>query len=241
VADQKTVAQSIRKPLNSRLVQELVTYLEQFILPRRQERFRQVLSYRTAHIRIVLEDIYQEHNASAVLRSCDCFGVQHVHFIENRNRMRVNDEVAMGSSAWLDIHRHREAENNTTLALRQLKQQGYRIVCTSPHQGGFTAETLPVDKKFALVFGTELEGVSQEAQAMADDFVAIPMFGFTESFNISVCAALCMYDLVRRIHLTVQGWQLSETERAATYLSWLKASIDQGDKIAGDFLNKKKS
>lgn len=220
--------------------EDLPKYLEQFISEQRVSRFREVLSQRTGHMRVVLEDIYQGHNASAVLRSCDCFGVQHVHFIENRNKMRLSEDVAMGSSNWLTIHRHRDTGNNTRNAISVLKNKGYRIVCTSPHAQGFTLETLPVDRKFALVFGTEMNGISADAADLADAFVTIPMFGFTESFNISVCAALCMHDLIRRIKSTVPSWQLDEEEKKEVYLSWLRSSIDHSEAIVADYLNNKK-
>jgi tRNA (guanosine-2'-O-)-methyltransferase len=219
---------------------ELITYLEQFVSEKRKVRFKEVLANRTAHLTVVLENIFQSHNASAVLRSCDCFGVQHVHFIENRNTMKVNDEVAMGSSAWLNIHRHREKENNTLACLRQLKEEGFRIVVTSPHKKSHTPANLPLDQKVALVFGTEMEGVSPEAMSMADDFLCLPMYGFTESFNISVCAALCMYDLSRRIRQEVPSWQLGEAEQTNTYLSWLTNSIDHSEAIIRDYRSKKK-
>ena len=219
---------------------ELITYLEQFVSERRLQRFEEVLSHRTSHMHVVLENVFQSHNASAVLRSCDCFGIQHVHFIENRNRLRISEEVAMGSSSWLNIHRYHEQENNTTAALSHLKANGFRIVVTSPHKKGYTPATLPVDKKFVLVFGTELEGVSQEVLEKADDYLSLPMYGFTESFNVSVCAALCMYDLSRRIRTEVPHWELTGSERSEVYYSWLLASIDHSEAIVKDFLQKKK-
>jgi tRNA (guanosine-2'-O-)-methyltransferase len=219
---------------------ELITYLESFISEKRKQRFEEVLQNRTNHLCVVLENIFQAHNASAVLRSCDCFGVQHVHFIENKNSLRISDEVAMGSSTWLNIHRHRAAEDNTRKTLEELKKQGYHIVVTSPHKNGFTPATLPVDKKIALVFGTEQEGLTPDALQSADDFLTVPMFGFTESFNISVCAALCMYEITSRIRANVPDWHISEPERSEILLSWLKASIDHSDAIVDRYLNKKK-
>lgn len=221
-------------------VQELITYLEQFITEKRKLRLREVLVQRTAHLQIVLEDIYQSHNASAVLRSCDCFGVQHVHFIENRNSLKVNEDVAMGSGNWLSIHRYRNNEDNTRTALESLKNAGYRIVVTTPHRRSYQPANLPVQQKTALVFGTEMQGATSVAMEMADDYLCIPMFGFTESFNVSVTAALCMYELTGRIRNSVSNWQLSQQEQEEIYLSWLKNSIEQGELLARDFLQKKK-
>jgi tRNA (guanosine-2'-O-)-methyltransferase len=177
---------------------ELISYLSAFISEKRKARFDQVITQRMGHLRIVLENMYQAHNASAVLRSCESFGIQHVHFIENRNHLRISDDVAMGSSNWLSIHRHNDTENNTVNTLRHLKSLGYRIVATTPHKDDCTIDQLPVDGKLALVFGTEIDGISPEVFEHADEFVKIPMYGFTESFNVSVCAALCMYELTTR-------------------------------------------
>lgn len=218
----------------------LINYLSQFISEKRKARFDEVIAHRTNHLRIVLEDLYQAHNASAVLRSCDCFGVQYVHFIENRNKFKISADVAMGSSNWLSITRHNEQEQNTVSALRQLKQQGYRIVATTPHTNDVTLSELPVDRKLALVFGTEIDGITDAVRQEADEFVRIPMFGFTESFNISVCAALCMYELTTRIRRDVPQYLISEEERATIYLDWLKNSIEKSDAIIDLYYKEKK-
>jgi tRNA (guanosine-2'-O-)-methyltransferase len=214
---------------------ELITYLEKFITEERKNRFSQVLSERMGHLRIVVENIFQGHNASAVIRSCDCFGIQHVHFIENRNQLRINDDIALGSSNWVSIHRHNEKENNSVSAIQQLKAQGYRIVATTPHRNDCTISELPVDQKMALVFGTELEGISEEVISSADEFVKIPMYGFTESFNISVSAALCMYELSTRIRKTVPDYHLTDAEKQDVYFNWLRNSIDFSEAIIRDY------
>jgi tRNA (guanosine-2'-O-)-methyltransferase len=210
---------------------KLIAYLTEFISPRRKERFDEVMKHRTNHLHIVVEDLFQGHNASAVLRSCDCFGVQYVHFIENKFKMKVNNDVALGAEGWVSIKKYNGEENNTRACLQQLKNQGFRIVATTPHKNDVTIDQLPVDKKIALVFGTELDGISQEVSDMADEFVKIPMYGFTESFNISVSAALCMYELTTRIRKTVPNCCLSEEEKTNIYLDWLMNSIDQSEAI----------
>jgi tRNA (guanosine-2'-O-)-methyltransferase len=227
--------------MSPELKQELIEYLSTFISEKRKQRFDGVISHRTDHLRIVLENMYQAHNASAVLRSCDCFGIQHVHFIENRNTLRISDDVAMGSSNWLTIHRHNKQAENTVAALMELKQKGYRLVATSPHQNDRLITELPVDQKMALVFGTEIDGISQDVIRLADDFVRIPMYGFTESFNVSVCAALCMYELTKRIRENVPGFLLSQEERTDVYFEWLRTSVEHGDALITNYLDKKKS
>ncbi len=225
--------------MDQALKTELSNYLSSFISDTRKKRFDEVIAQRTGHLRIVLENVYQDHNASAVLRSCESFGIQHVHFIENRNSMRISDDVSMGSHKWLSVHRHNQGENNTVETLRRLKQQGYRIVATTPHKNDCTIDALPVNKKLALVFGTELTGITPDAISEADEFVKINMYGFTESFNISVCAAICMYELSSRIRKQVPNYLLNEAERADIYFDWLKNSVDQSEALISDYLRKK--
>lgn len=218
---------------------DLINYLCTFISEKRKIRFDEVIAQRTNHLRIVLENVYQGHNASAVLRSCESFGIQHVHFIENRNHLKISDDVAMGSSNWLTIHRHNSTKNNTVEAIQHLKSIGYRIVATSPHKNDFTIDKLPVDKKLALVFGTEIDGISQDVFDHADEFVNIPMYGFTESFNVSVCAALCLYELTTRIRKDVKNYLLSEDEKTEVYFDWLKNSVDKSSALIENYLKAK--
>ncbi|MGZ3920771.1 MAG: TrmH family RNA methyltransferase [Bacteroidia bacterium] len=220
--------------------QALLEYLKSFVSDERLKRFDEVIAERIGHMHIVLEDIYQAHNASAVLRSVDCFGIQNVHFIENKNNMKISADVAMGSSNWLTIHRHTKAENNTRETLLHLKNLGYKIVATTPHKDDYTIDTLPVNDKIALVFGTEIDGITPDVYELADEFVKIPMYGFTESFNISVCAALCMYELTTRMRKTVKNFSLSEDEQTDVYLEWLKTSIDSSEGLIDNYRKMKK-
>jgi tRNA (guanosine-2'-O-)-methyltransferase len=215
--------------------QTLINYLSGFVNERRKERLREVLSERTRHLTIVLEDIYQGHNASAVLRSCDCFGIQDVHFIENKNTMKISDDVAMGSYQWLTINRIQSYPNNSLQCITELKKKGYRIVATTPHANDKNISELDINTPLALVFGTEITGVSQTVLEQADEFVKIPMYGFTESFNISVCAAICMYELSNRLRKSGISYKLPEQEKDAVYLEWLKASIRRSDAIVNAF------
>ena len=218
---------------------ELIKYMEGFVSERRKGRLQEVLAERTRHMTVVLEDVYQAHNASAVLRSCDCFGVQDVHFIENRNKFKISEDVSMGSTQWLTINKYNTEENNTANCIKELKSKGYRIVATTPHKDDCTIAELDVSKPFALVFGTEIDGISETVFEMADEFVKIPMYGFTESFNISVCAALFMYELTTRIREQKIPYQISEKEKEEIYLEWLKASVAKSDLIIKEFYNKK--
>lgn len=206
---------------------ELIEYLSACITPERNQLFEKVLSQRTSYITVMLEDIFQPQNASAVLRTCDCFGIQHVHAIENRNTFTVDTEVAMGASKWLSIHKYNQTENNSLEAIRNLKSKGYRIVATTPHKNDLLLPDFDLTKgKAALVFGSELPGISDIIKNEADEFLKIPMYGFTESFNISVSAAVILFHLTEKLK-TIPGidWQLTQEEKYEVKLHWLRNTL----------------
>jgi tRNA (guanosine-2'-O-)-methyltransferase len=215
---------------------ELISYLSNLISDNRKEKFNEVLHCRTRYISVVLEDIYQPHNASAVLRSCDIFGVQDIHIIENRNTYTVNPDIALGSAKWLSLHKYKNNDNNTLTCLKSLKEKGYRIVATSPYEKYPTLDELSIEQPIALVFGTELTGISDTIVKHADEFVRIPMYGFTESFNISVCAALCLHTLINKLHKSDKSWKLNDDEKDEILLQWLKKTIKKADIIEKNFM-----
>jgi tRNA (guanosine-2'-O-)-methyltransferase len=179
--------------------------------------------------------VYQTHNFSAVLRSADIFGIQTTNFIENRNKYKISEDVSMGSTQWLTLNRYQHHENNTKACLTDLKAKGYKIVATSLHKNSVSLQKLDISKPTAIVFGTELTGISTDVEEMADEFVKLPMYGFTESFNISVCAALCMYELSTRLRKEVPNFELNTSEKEDIYIEWLKASIKKHDLIIKEF------
>jgi tRNA (guanosine-2'-O-)-methyltransferase len=216
----------------------LTQYLEGFVSERRLGRLKEVLQERTNHLTLVLEDVYQTHNFSAVLRSADIFGIQSINFIENRNKYKISEDVSMGSTQWLTLNRFQHHENNTVTCLNDLKAKGYKIVATSLHKNSVSLQELDVSKPTALVFGTELTGISKDVEDMADEFVKLPMYGFTESFNISVCAALVMYELRQKLQKEIPNYGLTDTEKEEIYIDWLKASIRKHDLIIKEFDDK---
>jgi len=216
--------------------QALLNHLLKFITVKRNSLFDKVLSKRTRHITVVLEDIYQSQNASAVLRSCDITGIQDVHIIENNYEYAVNPDVALGSFKWLNLIKYSEHNTNTIAAFNKLRSEGYRIVATTPHKNDQTLEDIPLDKKVALVFGTELTGLSTTAIENADEYLNIPMFGFTESFNISVSAALILYNLTNKLRNSAIEWHLTEEEKLDIKIEWAKRTIDRSDVMVRHFL-----
>lgn len=220
---------------------DLLKYLEGYLTDRRRNLFDRVLEYRTRYMTIVLEDIFQPNNASAVLRSCDCFGVQDVHIIENRNEYVVDREVSMGSHKWLNLLKYNKEEHNSGAAIKDLKEKGYRIIATSPHSNDVDLYDFKPEKgKFALFFGTELTGLSDQVMEQADEFLKIPMYGFTESFNISVSAAIILENLSTRIHKSDIHWKLTEEERRIIKLEWVRKSIKSVELIESEYQERRK-
>jgi len=203
-----------------------LAYLEDFITESKLKKFDRIARNRTRYVTVVLEDIYQAHNASAVVRSCECFGIQDVYFIENQYEYNISPDVAMGSTKWLNINRYNEPEaDNTTACILDLKAKGYKIYATTPYTDNCLIHDLPLDGKTALLFGTELDGLSQTALNLSDGFVRIPMYGFTESYNISVSAALCMFSIRETLKSKNRAWQFSEEEITDLKLEWAQKTI----------------
>ena len=223
------VTQDVELQQNAARDAAMLDFLTQFITDERRHRIEVVLDFRTRHITVVLEDIFQPHNASAVLRSCDLRGIQDIHIVENNYAYDVNPDVVLGSTKWLNLYYYnKENEFNTPAAFERLHEKGYRIVATCPHRDDFTPDTLPLDQPIALVFGTEKLGLSEYAVENADMHVRIPMYGFTESYNISVSAALLLYTLTNRLHASTDiDWLLTKEERDALRLVWTRRTLNR--------------
>ena len=217
---------------------QLLEYFGTFISSERKALIEDVLQNRTRHITVVLEDIYQPQNASAVVRTCDCFGIQDLHIIENKHEYKLNPRVVHGASKWVDIYRYNLKENNTSECFRQLREQGYRIIGTTPSKESMDIHDLTIDEPLALVFGTEATGLSSEAMQSCDALVTFPMHGFTESLNISVSVSLCLSELVRRLHASDIEWSLDKDGRNAVLLNWYRKSVSRPDILERDFIKK---
>ncbi|MFI5149742.1 MAG: TrmH family RNA methyltransferase [Bacteroidia bacterium] len=226
--------------MNSLLRQELYEYLARFITDNKRSKIEEIVRLRTRYLTVVLEDIYQSHNASAVLRTCECFGIQDVHVIENRNAYTINPDVVMGSTKWMNLHKYSGKPNNTPDALQKLKNQGYRIVATTPHRNDVNIEELDLDKgKIALVIGTEIDGISKDVFDLADEFVKIPMYGFTESFNLSVTAAMCLHTLSNKLRKSELSWQIPESDQLDLKIAWTRNILSKPHLVEAEFLKMK--
>tara|TARA_R110002050_G_scaffold100580_2_gene208239 strand:+ start:26235 stop:26891 length:657 start_codon:yes stop_codon:yes gene_type:complete len=200
---------------------ELLNYLEGFLTEKRKARFIAVLKERTKQITVAIEDVYQMHNTSAVVRSCDIFGIQEAHLIESKYGERLDKEIAMGSQKWVDLIRYK----STTDCISALKKEGYKIIATTPHNDSCLLDDFEIEGKTALFFGTERNGLSAEVIEKADGFLKIPMVGFTESLNISVSAAIILQTLTTKLKKEGNDWGLSEEEKLAKQIDWSKKTI----------------
>lgn len=214
----------------------LLKHILTFITDHKRDLFYKNIENRTRHITVVMEDLFQPHNASAVMRSCDCFGIQDMHIIENKNKYAVNKEISLGSDQWVDVYNYKTKEDNTTDCLQQLKDKGYKIIATTPHKQDCLIQDLNIDSKTALIFGTEKDGLSQTAFAMADGFVKIPMYGFTESFNISVSAGITLYTIAEKLRASSIAWQLNDNEKMDILLKWACGVVKKSDLLITEFI-----
>ncbi len=215
---------------------ERYAQLAPFISDNKRALFDRIAQERTRHVTVVLEDIYQPHNASAVVRTADLVGVQDVHIIENRNKYTVNPDVTLGSSKWINMVRYRDREaDNAEACVAALKGKGFRIVATSPRADSVTPETIPLDRPMAFCFGTELTGLSDGMMKHADTFLRIPMHGFTESYNISVSAAIVLYTVMQRLRSSGVHWRLGNDERDAIKLTWARKVVHSAQHIEARF------
>jgi tRNA (guanosine-2'-O-)-methyltransferase len=204
--------------------------LSRAVRPGTPERLRQVLSQRTRRVTAVLEDLYDSRNAGAIIRTCECLGLQEVHVIVNRNSFRPKSQVLRGSAGWLELVKHlpeRAGDDGTAACFRQLRDRGYRLAATTLRTGPgvLRLEELPIDRPVALCFGLEQTGLSETAHATADFLVAVPMAGFTQSLNVASCAAICLYDVVRRVRAQRDDWRLAAEDREAVLRNWLEKSV----------------
>jgi len=205
---------------------KIIEKLKEYILPERAERIHNTVIHRTNFIHLALEDTFRERNSGALFRTCDCFGIQSASVIENKYDHKVTKIISRGAEKWIDITRYdRDVENSTISCINRLKSLGYQVVATTPHNADVELQDFKITQKTALFFGTELEGLSEDALELADVKMSIPIYGFTESYNISVAAALILQHFITQLQKSEIEWKLSTSERYALEIKWLSESI----------------
>lgn len=207
---------------------ERIDYLASFMTEERFALFGRTLAARTNYMTVLAENTFHPHNAAALIRHCEAFGIQQMHTIETRCAFDPSQNISRGSDRWINLVRH----HSTAEALSALKADGYRLVATTPHRESCTPETFDVERgKFALIFGTEHAGISDEAMAAADEYLRIPMCGMVESLNVSASAAILIYQLSQRLRAQVEGWALTEEEQVRLLYQWTRQSVKDADRI----------
>lgn len=220
--------------------EELLAAFYELIPENKRTMFDRIAADRTRHLTVVLENIYQEHNASAVMRSCESLGVQELHVIENGNEYKAQRDIARGAGKWIELYNYSDRQPVST-ALTHLRERGFKLAVLTPEADAHTIFTLPLDEPVALVFGTEWRGVSEEAREMADYAVSIPMVGFTESFNVSVSVALTLQALRHRLDESELDWKLSEADQTATKLNWCEGYMKNGSVVRKSLMERLKT
>ena len=223
------------------LRKKLILYLSSFVTEERIELFQTKIKERSRHLTVVLEDVFQSRNISAAMRSADCFGLQDVHIIENKNKFISDKTVSLGAGEWLNIIQHNKTKQNTQLCIENLKKQGYQIIATTPHNSDITLNEVDIENnKIAILLGTEFTGLSNEALSLADKKMKIEMHGFTESLNISVSAAICCQNLSNQMRKSDVNWKIKENEADEIMLNWLRNTIKSSEEIEQRFFENSK-
>lgn len=214
----------------------LINEFSNHVTEHRSKLIEQVIKNRTRYVTLVLEDIYQAHNAAAAIRSCDGFGIQDIHIIENRNKLDINNStVSKGADKWINFFYY----NNTETCIQTLKEKGYRIAATALGKKSITIDQVPIDKPLAIMIGTEKDGLTETACNLADCFIELPMYGFTQSYNLSVCAALTLHTLTNRLRNSNINWQLNDQAKREILLTWFQRCINHWDAVAQNFFDKR--
>jgi tRNA (guanosine-2'-O-)-methyltransferase len=197
--------------------------LDALLTPARAHKYRQVLARRSERLVIVVEDCFDPHNATAIVRTCDAFGLQRVVVTTGRNTFKVNRKVSQGSHLYMDLHIFPEI----TAAYAALRAEGYRILVTDLAAGAVQSpdhlRPLLAERPLALVFGNEGSGVTREASAQADGHFLIPMVGFPQSLNLSVSVAATLWSLRGHALTADEPGDLSAERQVALYDHWVRS------------------
>lgn len=222
---------------------DLQAYVESFMMPARMESLKKTLENRTRRITLVAESLLDEHNIHALIRSSECFGLQDFHNIPYKNvNLKKNRSVNRGAFQWSHIYDYSEFENSTLACIAQLRTMNYKVYAASSSQSySYTPQTIPLDEPIAILLGNEKRGVTEEALSLCDGTIHIPMYGFTESFNVSVAGSLLLSPVVERLRQSVIDWSISDEEKRDLYFEWIWNSIKYPNVLYKEWLVNNKS
>lgn len=212
--------------------QRLYTYLTELITPQKLTKIENLAKNRSQFIVPVIEDIYQFRNAGAIIRSMEAFAFQKLIALEKNNKFIPEGAVARGADKWITIQFMKSGRES----LLEIKKAGYQLVAVSPEKQAVNLSDFEITKPLALIFGTEFEGVTQETLEIADECIKIPMYGFTESLNVSVAAGISFYEMRKKLENSNLEWKMTEEEMLDLKIKWAKASVSSGEEIAEHYL-----
>jgi len=202
------------------------------LTPERQQKFEQVWNQRNTCLHLVLENIYQSLNASAIVRTADAMGVQYLHVLEDEHPWEMNRKISKGAMDWMDIQRSKDPRE----MMLSLKSKGFELVVTDFSPNAIDIEDYQPKRPVALVMGTELTGISDVARELADVSVVIPMSGFSQSLNVSVATGIAISQLSRKTKHLKTTFPPTDEERLDALNLWSKNAIYWSDQIIRDFL-----
>jgi len=210
--------------------------LQPFLLPQRLERLKEVLENRILSVTLVLENLHKDYNISAILRTCESFGIQNVHVVPQPGEGKVFKTVTQGCHKWLTIHRH----DNVSACLKELKEKGFRILAGAFSKSAVTLEKTDFSGRVALVFSNELEGANPEVLEQVDGFFVISMSGFSQSLNVSVAAGIVIHHVLRyKIETGEELERIPPGEAGRILEEWVKKSVRKSDEVLRELRSRK--
>ena len=228
----KTVKTIILRPT---LSPEQRKFLESLLSPQRLETLRITLDSRLGDISLVLDNLFDPHNMGAITRTAEALGVQDIHTIERDTSLDLSSKVTKYSDKWITFHRHQSISH----CIKALREDGFQILAAQMTRNAVPVQDVEIhaNTKIAVVAGNEHAGVSDEICSLADKQVIIPMYGFTESFNVSVATALVLSDFVRkkRAAIAPETGTLTEKRKNRLYDEWLQKAVKKSDTLLRAF------
>ena len=220
---------------------ELLAHVDTFLTDDRRIRLNSVLDNRTTHFCIAMEDLFYERNSGAIIRTADGYGIQNINVIEPSGsfKSKVTNIISKGAEKWVTQKQFGDLQTGAKDCINQLRKEGYQIVATTPHASGHTIHDFDITKKSAFFLGAEKTGISEVVMEEADDYIAMPIFGFTESFNVSVANGILLHELINRLRKSDVDWHLNQEERNDLMLDWTLKSIVSSHLIALKFMDDK--
>lgn len=212
--------------------QKIFEYLQQFLTDERLQKINHFAPESSDFVLPVIEDVFQFRNAAAIVRSVEACGFHKIVAMESQNEFNPNLRVTKGAETWVEVERLPHGLDTVS----EIKDRGYRIVAVSPENNATLLPDFQIKEPIALVFGTEAEGVTDEILDFADETLAIPMYGFTRSFNVSVAAAICVYELKQKLIRSNLDYLLPEEKLWEMKVRWAVNSLQSGDQILAKYL-----